>query len=445
MFSLDCSPVADVLRETGMKLRFDGRMFAAILLALFMTMPVRAQEFFFRDGDVIVMIGDSITEQHLYSNYVEMWTVSRFPSWKLTFRNVGIGGDRSTGGNQRFKRDVISFKPTAMTVDFGMNDGNYQPFAKESFQIYMNGLQGIADQAQAAKIRVAWITPSPMENQENGPALSGYNKTLEQFSAGVREIAEKNRGLFIDQFHPFIDTQNIARAANPGNRIFGEGADPIHPGPPGQALMAWAILKGMHFPTLVSSVEIEAGGNQPSGKTQNCRVTHLEKKNDCLVFEQEDAALPFFPDQAKSILRWAPILDELNEYRLKVSGLKPGRYEIRLGNKKVAEHSDTELTAGVNLAAAVLKTGPIAEQVKRVWDAVQAKNTYYHDHIFRGVVLVQVKLPDFLDLNLTHEEIEAKRQAAVDARLKKMPELDAAIQKALTMHPHQVEIARIEK
>jgi lysophospholipase L1-like esterase len=429
-----------------MKLLFAFRIFAAILPAIFWTMPVQAaEEFFFRDGDVIVMIGDSITEQHLYSNYVEMWTVSRFPNWKLTFRNVGIGGDRSTGGNQRFERDVISFKPTAMTVDFGMNDGNYQPFTKESFQIYMNGLQGMADQAQAAKIRVAWITPSPMEHQENGPALSGYNKTLEQFSAGVREIAEKNRGLFIDQFHPFIDIQNIARATNPRNRIFGEGADPVHPGPPGQALMARAILKGMHFPTLVSSVEIEAGSNQPSGKTQNCRVTHLERKNGGLVFEQEDAALPFFPDQAKSILRWAPVLDELNEYRLKVTGLKAGQYEIRLGDKKVAEHSHSELAAGVNLAAAVLKSGPIAEQVKRVWEAVQAKNTYYHDRIFRGVVLVHVNLPDFLDLNLTHEEIEARRQAAVVTRLRKMPELDAAIQKTLTIHSHQVEIMRVEK
>ena len=55
----------------------------------------KADKFFFKDGDVVVMIGDSITEQHLYSNYVEMWTVTRFPAWKLTFRNVGIGGDRS--------------------------------------------------------------------------------------------------------------------------------------------------------------------------------------------------------------------------------------------------------------------------------------------------------------------------------------------------------------
>ena len=32
-----------------------------------------ADECFLHDGDIVVMIGDSITEQHLYSNYVEMW------------------------------------------------------------------------------------------------------------------------------------------------------------------------------------------------------------------------------------------------------------------------------------------------------------------------------------------------------------------------------------
>src|SRR5580700_2424669 len=78
------------------------------LLVLTSAAPATAQEkFFFKDGDVVVVMGDSITEQMLYSNYLEMWTISRFPSWKLTFRNVGIGGDRSTGGNARFKRDVL--------------------------------------------------------------------------------------------------------------------------------------------------------------------------------------------------------------------------------------------------------------------------------------------------------------------------------------------------
>src|SRR5690348_13705924 len=142
------------------------------------SVSAQAADFFFKDGDVVVMIGDSITEQHLYSNYVEMWTVSRFPKWNITFRNVGIGGDRSTGGNNRFKRDVLVHQPTAMTVDFGMNDGNYRAFDEPGFKTYMGGLQGMADQAKAANIRVAWITPSPVERAEEGRAIEGYNQTL---------------------------------------------------------------------------------------------------------------------------------------------------------------------------------------------------------------------------------------------------------------------------
>ena len=402
----------------------------------------RGEDFFFKGGDVVVMIGDSITEQHLYSNYVEMWTVSRFPTWKLTFRNVGISGDRSIGGNERealeaAEREVGARGEIGHARALVEADGQVEPLR------LLVEREEVGIGRPAAKIRVAWITPSPMEKQENGPAIQGYNETLEKFSAGVREIAEKNHGLFIDQFHPFIDIQDKARAADARNRI--GGGDPVHPKGPGQALMAWAILKGMHFPTLVSAVEIDAGSSEPSVKTHNCKVAHLQRKNGGLAFEQEDGALPFFPDEAASILRWAPILDELNQYTLKVAGLKPGRYEIRLGGKKVAEHSDADLAAGVNLAAAALKTGPLADQVKRVWEAVKAKNDYYHNRIFRGVVLYPVKLPDFLDIHLTPEEIEAKRQAAVAGRLTKMPQYDAAIQKALIMHPHPVEIVALEK
>jgi len=201
----------------------------------------------------------------------------------------------------------------------------------------------------------------------------------------------------------------------------------------------------MHFPPLVAAVEIDAASSDPAAKTQNCKVANLKRTEAGLSFDQEDAALPFFPEQASNILRWAPILDELNQYTLKVTGLKPGRYEIRLGGKKVAESSAVDLAAGVNLASAVLKTGPVADQVKDVWEAVQAKNNYYHDRIFRGVQLADVRLPEFLDIHLTPEEIEAKRHAAIAARLLKMPQYDTAIQKALVIHPHSVEIVAVEK
>ena len=73
----------------------------------------------------------------------------------------------------------------------------------------------------------------------------------------------------MDQFHPFVAAQDKARAEKPANRI--GGGDAVHPGPPGQALMAWAILKGLGFPRLVSAAEIDAAAGKVA-KSENCKI-----------------------------------------------------------------------------------------------------------------------------------------------------------------------------
>ncbi len=161
------------------------------LVCLLATPSLFAQSFFLKKGDIVVVMGDSITEQRLYSNYLEIWAQTRFPTYQLIFRNVGIGGDRAVGGNGRFKRDVLPYHPTVLTVDFGMNDASYTSFKEQNFTPYMKGLQGIADQARAAGIRVAWITPQPTERREPGNQLAGYNETLKKFSEGVAAIATR--------------------------------------------------------------------------------------------------------------------------------------------------------------------------------------------------------------------------------------------------------------
>src|SRR5665213_77155 len=54
-----------------------------------------ARDFFIHDGDRVVFLGDSITQQQFYTNYIEAYALSRHPLWNLTFRNVGWGGDTS--------------------------------------------------------------------------------------------------------------------------------------------------------------------------------------------------------------------------------------------------------------------------------------------------------------------------------------------------------------
>ena len=361
--------------------------FFAMAIGLAVAAPTFAQggkdgDFFFKKGDVVLVDGDSITEQRLYSNYIEMWSVTRFPEYKLVFRNVGVSGDVSPGGNRRLKTEIPLLKPTAMTVDFGMNDGRYTKFEPKNYDPYMKGLQGMADQAKAAGVRVAWVTPQPTEDARPGKHLVGYNLTLEKFGEGVAEIAKTNGGLFVDQFHPYLAVIEKAREGDEKIRI--TNGDAVHPGPPGQSLMAASILKGLHFPKDVSSVSIDASGKGDATAT-NCVVSKLDVK-DGVRFERHDKALPFFPEKAKSILKWTPLLEEMNQYGLQVKGLAAGTYEVRLGGMKAATFSADDLAKGVNLASAALTVGPVADQAKEVAKAVDEKTSYFHDQIFRGIM-----------------------------------------------------------
>jgi hypothetical protein len=277
---------------------------------------------------------------------------------------------------------------------------------------------------------------------DEGPSVLPYILNLEKFSGAVKEIAATNgHALFIDQFHPFVAAIDKARAANPKNRI--GGGDVVHPGGPGQTLMAAEILKGMSFPTLVAAVEINATARKVV-QNKNCAIEGLKVAADGkITFQQKDSALPFFPEgDAKTILQWVPILEQMNGYHLKVTGLKPGQYAIGLGGTTVATNSAAELGQGDNLAAAVLAAGPIAEQVKAVAAAINAKNSFFHDRIFCEVLRAG-NVPAFMEI--TPEQVVAKRMSVFNERMKKMPELFDAIRKTLVLQAHAVEIAPVAK
>src|SRR5436309_3607190 len=101
-----------------------------------------AQEgFALHEGDRVVFFGDSITDQRLYTTFVESFVVTRFPRMNVTFVHSGWGGDRVTGGgggpiDQRLQRDVFAYKPNVVTIMLGMNDGRYRAFDDDIFKAY---------------------------------------------------------------------------------------------------------------------------------------------------------------------------------------------------------------------------------------------------------------------------------------------------------------------
>ena len=84
-------------------------------------------EFPLKDGDIWVMAGDSITAQHLHTNYFEAFCFARYPSLKFSFRNSGVGGHTIPTTLARFDYDIAGWQPTVVSVELGMNDQGGTP------------------------------------------------------------------------------------------------------------------------------------------------------------------------------------------------------------------------------------------------------------------------------------------------------------------------------
>jgi len=98
-----------------------------------------------KDGDTVVFLGDSITHQCLYTQYVEDYFYTRFPNVHIRFHNAGVGGDRAVDALARFDQDVAAYKPKYVTILLGMNDGGYKQWDATTFQNYERDMLKLLD------------------------------------------------------------------------------------------------------------------------------------------------------------------------------------------------------------------------------------------------------------------------------------------------------------
>ena len=398
----------------------------AVALALVVATGATAAEpndFFFKKGDRIVFLGDSITEQYQYSTDIELYLTTRFPDWNLTFFNAGIGGDTAHGGAHRFASQVLAEKPTAVTIDFGMNDGGYGEFKKDRYDDYVKNTEAMLQAAKEAGVRTALISPNAVEVR-TAPNLKTYLETQKEFYAPLKEIAEKYKVPFVDQYAVTREVLEKMAADNSPVKAFPGGG--VHTGPAGGLLMAHTILVGLHAPAVVSDLDIDAAAKKVAKET-NCKADKIEGGPDGVSFERTDNALPM-PVQKdwRGILPYVDDLKDLNYYGLKVAGLKEGKYALSIDGKEVATYTAAELAGGVNLGN--LASGPIFEQGQEVFKAINEKNGLLH-HRFRDVVMKGAPGGD-----------EAKKEEELKKRMEEIDARQAAIYKLDQPKTHQFEL-----
>src|ERR1700748_514239 len=100
-----------------------------------------AKESLVHSGDMVAVIGDSITEQKQYSVFIEDYLLMCRPVEKVQVAQFGWGGESATGFGKRMKNDMLRFKPMLITTCFGMNDGGYAALTKERADLYRESTQ----------------------------------------------------------------------------------------------------------------------------------------------------------------------------------------------------------------------------------------------------------------------------------------------------------------
>jgi lysophospholipase L1-like esterase len=392
-------------------------MRSAVLLGLLISCPcaIRAEsDFYLKDGDTVVFYGDSITNQRLYTVFIETFAATRFPGRRIRFVHSGWPGDRISGGeggptDVRLERDVIAYNPTVVTIMLGMNDAGYRPFTPELFETFAAGYEHIVQKLRSALpgVRVSALEPSPYDDVTRPPKFEGgYNAVLLRYGQFVRQLARRENLTFADLNTPVIDTLEIARKKDTemAQRLI---PDRVHPSEGVHLLMAESLLKAWRAPAVVSSVELDAEGARMT-RARNTEITGIDNSYG-FSWTQKDGALPMPVDTAEETLALAVECSDftasLNQQPLKVTGLAAGRYALRIDGEFIGAFDAGEFARGVNLA--MWKT-PMQKQAAAVYGLVQRHN---HVHFARWRILQE----SFGGYDMTTLDAAIKALDAVEA------------------------------
>ncbi len=363
--------------------------------------------FYLHNGDRVVFYGDSITQQRFYTDFVETYVATRFPSLNVSFVNSGWGGERVIGNKGgpvelRLSRDVIPYKPTVITIMLGMNDGLYRPFNRDLFRTFKTGYQQIVNSLRDALpgLRFTLLEPSPYDDVTRPPRVgtpgpgwsaapghAGYNGVLLKLSGFVRQYATREGFTVADLNSPVVAMLEKANAINPAMaQMF--LPDRVHPRPGGHLIMAEALLKAWNAPAIVSDVRINAEA-KAIGRAQNARVYDLSVDGPNLSWLQVDFALPMPLDMKDPLVALAvkcsDVVNALDQEWLGVTGLQSAKYALKIDGDEIGVFTALQLRDEVNLA--MLRT-PMSEQAAEV-----QKLTHEHSDVhFARWRTVQVPL-----------------------------------------------------
>lgn len=205
----------------------------AASLALVVSPLLSAAGILVKKGDTVAFLGDSITAQGAAGpgGYVRL-VASGLASQgvDITVIGAGISGNKSDQMLARLDSDVLSKKPTWMTLSCGVNDV-WHSAKGIPLDAYKTNITAILDRCQQAGVKVVILTATQIKL----PITSPENVKLADYNAFLRETA-KARNLPLADLNAAMAAE---QTANPKRVLTTDG---VHMNLYGNLMMAKGVL-----------------------------------------------------------------------------------------------------------------------------------------------------------------------------------------------------------
>ncbi len=292
-----------------------------------------------KDGDRIVLVGGGLIEQERRDAYLEARLVRRVRGATLRFRNLGWSGDTVTGaartagfrhteeGLGRLLLELRAQAPTVLFLGYGMNESFAGPGGLAAFRTDFNRL---LDQLSPLGSRLVILSPTPHEDLGRPlPDPAEHNRSLEQYTAVLRDVAERRRLPFVDLFHSLATSRDSARDRSWTTN----GLLPNRRG-------YWRIAREVENQLLGAEepwrIELDASGKVLGRR--GAEVARVRSERDGLRFDLLPATLPA-PPPPPPLRADQPVV--------RVRGLAPGRSVLKIGGREAATAGADEWARGV--------------------------------------------------------------------------------------------------
>lgn len=326
-----------------------------------------------REGDRVVLVGDTLIERETAQGFVELTLTTRFPDRNVTFRNLGWSADTPQGQSrvgfdherppefwfQQLTNSIAQLKPTVVILGYGMANSFDGDAGLPGFLGAMEKLKN-AVQQNAGATHLRWVVLSPVPHEKLPPPMpdpTAHNRQLASYTRELEAFAKRHDALFINLFAALAPDKPNAIAEHP---LTDNG---IHLSAAGYRRAAAALRAGLRWPPARWEVDIPAEGSlRPQ---TNAPPVQVERQADRMT-------VTFTSGEVVPALAAETGGARHPSGEVRVAGLKSGRYDLRIDGEWVATTTASALKGGV-----ALERGPQASQAEGLRRAIRKKNELF--------------------------------------------------------------------